>query len=581
MMQFDINKVPFSRYNSYLGISSRNKQGKLYVHCARRVFGEDKVFEILPLQHGKPAAVQTRFEPHVLHIIGSDGAAKLYLHGENGLVIESKGLDFQWRLAELPSKNGDVPEAYPLAYGSPEVDGHFKLISVNARLYISIQVFEGEGELTGPLIKNERGNYIDQRTHFTLHAGNQTALALIHISPHELLRQSFVKPAVTAHLKQIEIEWQQFYSKMPAVAEKYRYSATRSWYTLWASTVPAGGNYLYPAIVMSMEFMSSVFSWDHCFNALAAAEYDLQYGLNQFFLPFEQQAPNGALPDYMNPGLEVVWGVTKPPVHGWCFGKLMDKYEMDAAILQKAYTHLSLQTDWWMYYRDTDNDGIPDYPMGCDSGWDNATVFDLGYFVESPDLCAYLFLQMNTLARIAVKLNKEQEALQWDERANRLYAGLIEHSWVNNRFIARVSGSHHYDEEPGSLITLLPLVLGNLLDEEKRQYLLNELRQHYLTDYGLATEKYKSPYYRHDNYWRGAIWAPSTYLVVDGLMRAGEKTLGLTIAQRFCNMIAFTANGDFENFNALTGEGLRASGYTWTSAVNILLLKLLHENSYG
>jgi hypothetical protein len=62
-------------------------------------------------------------------------------------------------------------------------------------------------------------------------------------------------------------------------------------------------------------------------------------------------------------------------------------------------------------------------------------------------------------------------------------------------------------------------------------------------------------------------------------MRAGEKELALTIARRFCDMIAFVANGDFENFDALTGKGLRASGYTWTSSVNILLLKLLHDEN--
>jgi hypothetical protein len=59
------------------------------------------------------------------------------------------------------------------------------------------------------------------------------------------------------------------------------------------------------------------------------------------------------------------------------------------------------------------------------------------------------------------------------------------------------------------------------------------------------------------------------------LLKAGEKELATDIARRFCDMLAFTANGDFENFDTLIGKGLRASGYTWTSSMNILLLELL------
>jgi hypothetical protein len=375
----------------------------------------------------------------------------------------------------------------------------------------------------------------------------------------------------------IRSDWEKTLSKIPVTPEKYKKSAIRSWYNIWSSTVPAGGNYKYPAVVMSMEFMSSIWTWDHCFNALSTSLYDIQHGLNQFFLPFEVQSPTGVLPDYINPNLEIVWGVTKPPIHGWCFTKLMEQNNLSKETLMKAYRHLELWTNWWIDYNDTDEDGIPDYPMGCDSGWDNATVFDMGYFVESPDLCAFLILQMNTLSQIAAKLGNQSESNEWNQKAINLYEKWLKHSWTNNGFIAKVSYGHQYDIDPTSLITLVPLVLGDKLEPSKRELMIERLKKHFLTNYGLATEKYNGTYYKADNYWRGAIWAPSTYLIVDGLLRAGEKELALDIAKRFCDMLAFTADGDFENFDALTGKGLRASGYTWTSSVNILLLKLLAE----
>jgi glycogen debranching enzyme len=259
----------------------------------------------------------------------------------------------------------------------------------------------------------------------------------------------------------------------------------------------------------------------------------------------------------------------------------MDSNKLSEATLKKAYQHLESWTNWWMNYNDTDEDGIPDYPMGCDSGWDNATVFDLSYFVESPDLSAFLVLQMNTLSKIAENLGNKQQAAEWKQKSKALYEKFMKHSWTKNGLVAKVSQSHKYDADPTCLITLIPLVLGDLLEPAKRKLMIDRLKKDFLTEYGLATEKHKGPYYKADNYWRGAIWAPSTYLIVDGLMRAGEKELALTIAQRFCDMIAFTANGDFENFDALSGKGLRASGYTWTSSVNLLLLKLLDENKSG
>ncbi|MFQ6115089.1 MAG: trehalase family glycosidase [bacterium] len=93
-----------------------------------------------------------------------------------------------------------------------------------------------------------------------------------------------------------------------------------------------------------------------------------------------------------------------------------------------------------------------------------------------------------------------------------------------------------------------------------------------MTEHGLATEALKSPYYESDSYWRGPIWAPSTYLIVDGLRRGGNYDLALKIARGFCNMIKNNAGGNYENFDAVTGKGLRAPGYTWTASVHMLLL---------
>ena len=186
---------------------------------------------------------------------------------------------------------------------------------------------------------------------------------------------------------------------MPKVPEEHLHMAAISWYTLWSCFVRAEDVYKYDAMLMSKKYMTSVWSWDHCFNALAMSNIDLKKAMEQFLLPFELQSESGALPDMWNPNLEPVWAITKPPIHGWCFGKLMENHEFDQDTLRKVYNHLEKWTDWWMEYNDSDCDGIPEYPQGFDSGWDNSTLFDIGYYLESPNLSAFLVIQVNTLEK--------------------------------------------------------------------------------------------------------------------------------------------------------------------------------------
>jgi glycogen debranching enzyme len=117
----------------------------------------------------------------------------------------------------------------------------------------------------------------------------------------------------------------------------------------------------------------------------------------------------------------------------------------------------------------------------------------------------------------------------------------------------------------------MPVVLGSRLERNKFTRLVQRVESDFLTPFGLATENPRSRLYQSDGYWRGPIWAPSTYLIVDGLDRGGRRDLAVEIASRFCKLVR-TAGGFYENYDALTGQGLRDCGYTWTAAVTLLLI---------
>ena len=58
-------------------------------------------------------------------------------------------------------------------------------------------------------------------------------------------------------------------------------------------------------------------------------------------------------------------------------------------------------------------------------------------------------------------------------------------------------------------------------------------------------------------------------ILVDGLAACGERSLAQDLARRFCDMAA--RSGMAENFEAVSGKGLRDRAYTWTSSIFLLL----------
>lgn len=560
-ISIDVTKTPFSRYGAYVSVTWQQERNHFTIHNVQKRFGEDEAF-ILKFEKNKQLVVDfiVSATPYVLNVHSSVGKARLYVYDDRSVVIESKGMDVC------------LQQISNYGYGIQIGERRYKIISRPQRTYATIDVLQGEGWLDGPYKPGPDGKERNHREILKVFCEMGQVLLRLEISQVETkLFPSFVD--VDTDITTIKREWESFLAYMPPVPEERKEYAQVTWYNLWSSFVRAEDVHKYDAMLMSKKFMCSVWSYDHCFNALALAQANLkEKAIEQFLLPFELQAESGVLPDVWNPNTEIVWGITKPPIHGWCFGKLMDKFDFDRSLLKKVYAHLEKWTRWWLEYRDSDSDGIPEYPQGWDSGSDNSTLFDRGFFLESPDLSSYLILQMQTLSRIAQRLGDKQSAIRWEKDAEIFLQKLYEHSWNGKRFIARLSRTHEYEENPTSLLAVMPLVLGSYLDENKFSRLVAILERDFLTENGPASEAPTSPLYEPDGYWRGPIWAPTTYLLVDGLKRGGRQNLACEVAKRFCNMVQNKAKGNYECFDALTGEGLRVPGHTWTASVYLLLV---------
>lgn len=345
-------------------------------------------------------------------------------------------------------------------------------------------------------------------------------------------------------------------------------------YVMWSATVAADGPFTRETVLMSKHWMDRLWSWDHCFNALALAPGLADEALDQFLAPFDHQDASGALPDSVgHDGL--LRNYVKPPIHGWAFARLRRTLgrELDPQELRHAYDVLSRLSRFWLDYRRRPGHALPYYQHGNDSGWDNSTTFDLDRVIEAPDLAAFLVLQLEVVADLATELG--QPADEWTTARDAVLEALLAELWVGDTFAA-VGASSGRTSSTTSLLNLLPLVLGERLPAEMRSALAARVEEH-LTPHGLATEPVSSPHYEDDGYWRGPIWAPSTALVEDGLRQSGYTELADTVRARFIGLCE--ASGFAENFDARTGRGLRDRAYTWTAAVYLTFVRESADSS--
>jgi putative isomerase len=370
-------------------------------------------------------------------------------------------------------------------------------------------------------------------------------------------------------------DFQRWLDHMPAVPEQYRQAAEKALLLLWNCQVPAQNKLTRRTIFSSKASMNSIWTWDNCFHALAIAEVDPQLAWDQILLPFDYQTQDGALPDSISDD-RVSFGYTKPPIYGWAIHKLIHMLgiQMCLPYLSQLYKPLCRLTEWWYRQRGGEN-GMCRYYDGNDSGWDNSTTFDSGSPVEGVDLAAYLVLQLETLGEMADLLGYTEEATTWRARAQQQLALLLSEGVHDTHFLARTADTQAY-VSAHSLLNMMPLILGRRLPPALIATTVHMLQPDgpFLTAYGLASESVHSPDYTPDGYWRGPVWAPPTYFIVDGLNDAGQFHLARLIAQRYCDLVTHDA-GFYENYDAQSGAGLRCPGVCWTAAVFLRLAAFL------
>lgn len=550
-----LKTMTFSRYGSYLAFT-QYPEG-LYLRSIHGNAGETRVARFELVKDGQVVPSTLEQAPACLRMVAKDGAAEICIAEPKVVRVRTQGVALR-----VAWDGGDF--IYDSAWRVGP--GRWQVNSSSNHFFLMLTSLAGEMTVDAPWL-------VDRAERISVDFNPDPTSEVMECAIEEF--SSTWQPRdypqnFEACKAAVDDEFKDWLEKTPAVPAESEDTRQLAAYINWASVVAPEGYLKRPTMLMSKNWMTAMWSWDHCFNAMALAYHQPDLAWDQFMAPFDLQNSLGALPDLMD-DQRMIWSFCKPPIHGWALKWMMEHtHAITTARLKEIYAPLCAWTNWWLDYRDTDQDGLPQYNHGNDSGWDNSTAFKTGLPIEGPDLSAFLVLQMETLAEIAARLGMLSSSHEWSVKAAGLLNRLMAHSWRGDHFIAPRSGDHVVVESE-SLLLFLPLILGRRLPKDAIAALIRGLTRadRFITDYGLATESPLSPLYVPDGYWQGPIWAPSTLLMVEGLAGCGEKELAKALSIKFCSMAS--RSGMAENYDALTGAGLRDPDYTWTASIFLIL----------
>ena len=317
------------------------------------------------------------------------------------------------------------------------------------------------------------------------------------------------------------------------------------------------------------------FLWDACFHNLALETMKVELARDALTVPTENIRIDGKIAQFV----VSTWQRPKesqPPLLGWAayrYLKTTNDIEFARWILQP----LLLNTIWWLSQRMTAY-GLIQTATPVETGWDNTPRFDQGPVIAC-DMNSYLLSQIRSCAEIAARLDDEPTALayynQADAFARNMMDVLYDKETNSFRDVLVSTGEPVKVSAPSQF---LPLWAGVPIDESDARRLLSERLLNPDAFFGIVpfpSVAYNDPLFEPGNWWRGPVWPPVVWLMLETLDKYGFDNERRDAMNRIVSMLV--ADGQcHELFNAKTGEGLGSKQQSWTAA---LLLAIRNEQT--
>jgi putative isomerase len=221
-------------------------------------------------------------------------------------------------------------------------------------------------------------------------------------------------------------------------------------------------------------------------------------------------------------------------------------------------------TKWFSY--DGDKNGLPVWnsadAAGTDNQWSRGGAMS-AFEIEGADLASYLIRELRAMAVIATHLKLPADATDFNLRADHVVKLINDLLWDEKQGM-------YFDrnEKTGARVNVksatnfMPLFAGAATPERAKrmvhEHLLNPA-EFWLT-YPVASYAKTEPDYYQGSHnecnWRGPTWAPTNYMIFQGLQRYGFHTEAHELATRLFDMAIVKNPVLREYYNAETGDGL-------------------------
>ncbi len=347
------------------------------------------------------------------------------------------------------------------------------------------------------------------------------------------------------------------------------------------------------------KWFNGFWSWDSWKHAVGLSYYNTELAKKQIRLMFEFQNEDGFVADcvYRDTSIENHnYRDTKPPLSAWAVAKTYEK-DLDIAFVKELYPKLKKYHYWWYKKRDHDQDRLCEYgstdgtlvAAKWESGMDNAIRFDNSKILknsegafsldqESVDLNAYLYAEKLYLKKLAVLLQKENDATQYQEEAKKLK--LI----IQKQFYDPVDGWFYDTSLDGKTFikgegsegwtSLWAKVATQEQAEAVKNKMMNPTK--FFTKVPFQTMSADHPKFDPlKGYWRGPNWLDQSYFGVKSLRNYGfdtEADAATVQILKGANGILGKGSAIRENYHPISGQGLHAHNFSWSAAHIILLL---------
>jgi len=229
------------------------------------------------------------------------------------------------------------------------------------------------------------------------------------------------------------------------------------------------------------------------------------------------------------------------------------------------YDRLAKYVDKWFSY-DSDHNGLPVWnsadAAGTDNQWSRGGALS-SFQSEGVDLASYLIRELRAMSVIATHLNLKADSAAYDRHAGEV-AKLI------NTVLWDEKQGMYFDrnEKTGERIyvksatNFMPLFAGAATPQRAKrtihEHLLNP--DEFWLPYPVASYAKTEPDYYQGSHrecnWRGPTWAPTNYMIFQGLRRYGYQAEAHELAKRLFEMALLKNQALREYYNAETGEGL-------------------------